>query len=69
MKSGKDQLDEALDKNICTVSPETSIEQLLPMFMNTKYPIVVTDNENKVLGIIFKASVLAGLLGEGEDIA
>ena len=32
--------------------------------MSTKYPIVVTDEENKILGIIVKASALAGILGE-----
>ena len=59
-----DNIDEIIDKDIHTVSPDTPIEELLPLFMNSKYPVVVTDDDNKMLGIIFKVSVLGGILGE-----
>jgi hypothetical protein len=32
--------------------------------MNSKYPVVVTDEEQTIKGIIFKVSVLAGIMGE-----
>jgi glycine betaine/proline transport system ATP-binding protein len=64
LKENINKIDEVIDKNIYTVTPDTLIEDILPLFMSTKYPIVVTDEENKILGIIVKASALAGILGE-----
>ena len=66
LKSGK-TLDSVLNKDINTVLPDTSIETLLPMVINTKYPLAVVDENNKMLGIIVKVSVLAGILGEEEN--
>ncbi|MCI1966587.1 MAG: glycine betaine/L-proline ABC transporter ATP-binding protein [Oscillospiraceae bacterium] len=57
----------AIDPNVETVSPDTSIETLLPLVINSKYPIVVIDAEQKVMGIIIKVSVLSGILGEENE--
>ncbi|WP_411678023.1 quaternary amine ABC transporter ATP-binding protein [Caproicibacter sp.] len=57
----------AIDTNVETVSPDTSIETLLPLVINSKYPIVVVDEEQKVVGIIMKVSVLSGILGEDDE--
>jgi len=67
IKSNKDDLSEILDENVNVVSPDTLIEDLIPLFMNSKYPVVVADEEQKILGIIFKASVLAGIMGEEDE--
>jgi glycine betaine/proline transport system ATP-binding protein len=67
VKDKKDSIDGIIDTNIVTVAPDTSIEVLLPLFHNNKYPIVVTNEDNVILGIIVKASVLAGILGEEEQ--
>lgn len=69
IKSNRDNLLEILDENVNTVSPTTSIAELIPLFINSKYPVVVVDDDHRILGIIFKVSVLAGLLGEEEDNA
>ncbi len=69
VRENKDNLDEVIDKKIHTVSPDCAIEELLPLFINYSYPIVVTDDQNKILGIIVKSSVLAGILGEeGQNV-
>lgn len=65
IREGKEDLTEILDSGVSTVNPETLIEEILPLFLNTRYPVAVTDEENKLLGIIFKVSVLAGIVGEG----
>lgn len=65
IRSGKEDLTEVLDKDYCTVGPDVLIEEIVPMFLKTKYPIAVTDSENRLLGLIFKVSVLAGIVGEG----
>ncbi|WP_101698362.1 quaternary amine ABC transporter ATP-binding protein [Clostridium minihomine] len=65
IREGKEDLAEILDRGICTVNPDTLIEEIAPLFLNTRYPVAVTDEDNKLLGIIFKVSVLAGIVGEG----
>jgi glycine betaine/proline transport system ATP-binding protein len=64
LKSDKDDLNEILDADIQVVSPDTLIQDLIPLFMTSKYPIVVVDEDETIKGIIFKASVLAGIMGE-----
>ena len=60
IKSGKEDILEIIDSNVQTVSGDVAIQDLIPLFIN----LVVVDENQKMQGIIFKASVLAGLLGE-----
>jgi glycine betaine/proline transport system ATP-binding protein len=48
-------------------SPDTPIIDLLPTAINTKYPIAVTSEDNRLIGIIVRVSVLAGILGEEDS--
>jgi glycine betaine/proline transport system ATP-binding protein len=64
LKNNKNDLGEIIDPDVSTVAPDSSIEEIMPLSINSKYPVVVTDEDNKVLGIIYKVSVLAGILGE-----
>ncbi len=66
LKQNKNDLESIIHTNVHSVSSDTYIEDLLPLFMNTHYPIVVVNENKKFLGIIFKVSVLSGLLGEGD---
>ena len=67
VKEESNDIDSLIDKDVYTVSPDTSIEELLPLAVNTKYPIVVADEEGVLQGIIVRVSVLSGILGEEED--
>ena len=60
IKSGKEDILEIIDSNVQTVSGDVAIQDLILLFIN----LVVVDDNQKMQGIIFKASVLAGLLGE-----
>lgn len=64
LKENRTDMESVLNKDILTVAPDTSIESLLPLVINSKYPLVVLDDDKKVLGIIVKVSVLAGIIGE-----
>ncbi len=55
-----------INEDIHTTSPDAPISELLPMAISTKYPIVVVDDDNKMLGIIVRATVLSGIHGEEE---
>ena len=66
IKAHRDGIEEILNRDVEMVSPDTLIKDLIPLFLNTQYPLVVVDEESRILGIIFKASVLAGIVGEEE---
>lgn len=64
IREGKEDLTSILEKDFCTVGPDVLIEDISPLFLKTKYPVAVVDSENVLLGLIFKVSVLAGIVGE-----
>ncbi len=64
LKEGINNIEGIINKDIHTTSPDTPIVDLLPTAINTKYPIVVTDEDNKMIGIIVRVSVLTGIMGE-----
>lgn len=61
LKSNK-KLKDIVKKDYFTTDEETYVQDLLPMAIETKYPIAVIDKENKLLGIIVRVSVLLGLV-------
>lgn len=65
IKEGREDLESIINENVETVGPDQSIDEIIPLFMNTGYPIAVTDENRKLKGIIFKSTVLAGIAGEG----
>lgn len=65
LKDNRTDMDSVLNRDILSVGPDTSIEELLPLVINSKYPLVVVDEEKKMIGFIVKVSVLAGIIGEG----
>ncbi len=67
IKEGKEELESIIDKNIETISLETLIDEIIPLFLNTGYPIAVVDEEKRLKGVVFKSTVLAGIAGEGGE--
>lgn len=65
IRQRKEDLETIIDKNIETVGLGASIDEIIPLFLNTKYPVAVLDEDNKLKGIIFKSTILAGIAGEG----
>jgi glycine betaine/proline transport system ATP-binding protein len=65
IRQRKEDLETIIDKNIETVGLDASIDEIIPLFLNTKYPVAVLDEDNKLKGIIFKSTILAGIAGEG----
>lgn len=55
-------LKDILRTDYFVTNKETYIQDLLPNAIDTKYPIAVIDENNKLLGIIVRAAVLSGLL-------
>ncbi len=60
-KTDKKTISDILIKDIITTSKDTLITDILATASEAKYPIAVVDNENRLEGIVTKASVLASL--------
>jgi glycine betaine/proline transport system ATP-binding protein len=55
-------LGEILMSNYYTTDPDAFILDLIPKATDSKYPIAVVDENNKILGIIMRVTVLASLI-------
>ncbi len=60
-KTDKKTISDILIKDIITTSKDILITDILATASEAKYPIAVVDNENRLEGIVTKASVLASL--------
>ena len=58
------QVDEIIDRDIPIVSPETPISDLLSMARDAIYPIAVVGENDKLLGIIKRSTIIGGILGK-----
>lgn len=67
MKEGKEELESIIHTNIETVSLESSIDEIIPLFLHSSYPIAVVDEDKKLKGIIVKSAVLVGIAGERRE--
>lgn len=68
IKNNQENLGSILDENIQAVNPEAPIDEIIPLFLHSSYPVAVVDTDNKLRGIIFKSTVLAGIVGEGKEL-
>ena len=58
----KQSIEDILKKDYFTTRPDTYIQDLMAFAADTKYPIAVVDENEKLLGIIVRSSILAGLV-------
>ncbi len=65
-KKEKD-LKNIIDEDIPVTSPDVTLLDLIPMAVTARVPIAVTDDKRKLLGIIVRVSVLAGLIAKGDE--
>jgi glycine betaine/proline transport system ATP-binding protein len=64
VKNGK-SLEEAMTKELITVTSETLLEDLLDKTATASLPVTVVDEEYRLKGIIVRGAVLAALSGNG----
>lgn len=58
----KKKLADILRKDYYTISPEEYLNDLMCQASETKYPIAVVNENNRLLGIVVRSSILAGLI-------
>lgn len=56
------KLEDIIKQDYFTTDPDTYVQDLIPMAVETKYPIAVVDETEKLVGMIVRASVLSGLV-------
>lgn len=47
------------------VPPDAPLQEIMPVIANSKYPLVVVNEDNRFLGMIARGSVIAGLVERG----
>ncbi len=55
------KIEDYIEKNVESVYKDVFVSEVIPRAASSKFPIAVVDDENKLLGIISKASVLTSL--------
>lgn len=66
IKERKDDLKSIINKDVETVDEDLSIDEIIPLVLDSKYPVAVIDSDsNKLKGIIVRSTVLAGIAGNG----
>ena len=63
----KKTLQEVMSTEVKTVNPDEYVQDIIPYVLDSKYPIVVTDEEQMIKGIILRVHVLASLISESMD--
>lgn len=61
VENNQSSLESLIQKDVPKVSPDTTLNELIPLAAEVTSPITVVDEENTLLGIIVRVSVLAGL--------
>ena len=62
VRSGELALEEAVIRDIPLTTPEVSLQELMPVAAEAKYPIAVTNGNGQLVGIVTKAAVLSSLV-------
>ncbi|MFJ7972806.1 glycine betaine/L-proline ABC transporter ATP-binding protein [Psychrobacillus sp. NPDC096389] len=60
----KKTLQEVMSTEVKTVRPDEYVQDIIPYVLDSKYPIVVTDEELTIKGIILRVHVLASLISD-----
>ena len=55
-------------KEVYTTSPDTTLDDLIPVLADMKWPVAVVNTENRLLGIIPRVAILSALSGESNGI-
>lgn len=64
LKAGEKDITSLIITDVETTDPSTTLQDLAPIAVHAKYPIAVINENKKLLGIVVRVSVLAGIAGE-----
>ncbi len=64
-ENGVKEITNIIKKDVIQIGPDTPVSEIFPVIATATYPIVVADENKKLLGIIIKGTILAKLAGKG----
>ncbi|MGB3635923.1 MAG: glycine betaine/L-proline ABC transporter ATP-binding protein [Rubrobacteraceae bacterium] len=64
---GENSLEEAIDRSPNSVLQDTSLRELLPMFVDNNAPIAVVGEQGRLKGIVVRGALIAGLTTGAEE--
>ena len=62
VRAGEISFPDALIRDLPTATIDTQISDLIPIAVETNYPIAIIDEKNRLIGLVTKAAVLASLV-------
>jgi len=63
VRNGLLNINEAIIRDIPVTNEDCSLQELMPVAAEAKYPIAVIDDQQQLVGIVTKAAVLSSLVG------
>ncbi|WP_153730834.1 quaternary amine ABC transporter ATP-binding protein [Sporosarcina obsidiansis] len=60
-------IDEVMSTEVVTAHPEEYVQDIIPRVLDSKYPLVVVDETNRIKGIILRVHVLASIISNSPD--
>ncbi|WP_203247058.1 quaternary amine ABC transporter ATP-binding protein [Sporosarcina beigongshangi] len=63
----KKTLQDVMFKEVKIVSPDDYVQDIIPFVLDSKYPLVVVNEDNQIAGIILRVHVLASLISDNVD--
>jgi glycine betaine/proline transport system ATP-binding protein len=67
-KKGEHDLQPIIRTDIQKTLPTTPVVEMLPLVMKTSLPIAVIDEKNRLCGLVMRASVIAEIVGEENEL-
>ncbi len=64
-ENGVKEITNIIKRDVIQIDPDTPVNEIFPVIATATYPIVVADENKKLLGIIIKGTILAKLAGKG----
>jgi len=69
VERGQQDLGGILIRDVPTARPETPVSELIHVLADAKYPVAVTDPNGRLVGVVVRGAVLAGLARRGKEVA
>jgi len=67
VNDNKEDLEGIFITDVPSVRPETPLIELIPVILDSRFPVAVTREDGRMKGILVKGSVLAGMIRRGES--
>lgn len=69
IKENREEIKDIIIEDVPKVNIDTPVIDVIPVIAETRFPVAVTRDDDKLAGILVKGSVLAGMVRKGENIA